>query len=388
MIRKFLFFIIAALFVVSVSAQITISKNDYYDVGVNIYRINHKMDIPINEVIGTPLQFSAYSPDDPIDTLVFSNPMSFNNGIFSDATVAYKMNLNGFNTIFFEKTTAVDSKILGIQTDDIQMIGRQNIKLDKDLLLTTFPISTSTTISDVATGSYKIKLSDFVNYIPEEYLGNQLIQGILFLYDTIGIFVDISISSDYSDFGSVNFSGESIINGDFDYLREFRTIELKLDAKLRSKMNGKYTSIGPIIGPILQQMGYDEISLPIVEKLNFYNYWTNGFNYPIAEIMLSEDLQYATNVSLRYKEKQDSSAVNDILLETIVFPNPAKNELQIIDEKLKIGDKIDIYDISGRLIKNSFMINNGSVKIDVSDLQQGMYFIKIKNKIVKFIKEN
>lgn len=58
----------------------------------------------------------------------------------------------------------------------------------------------------------------------------------------------------------------------------------------------------------------------------------------------------------------------------LLFPNPVSNELHISNvENLEI-DKIDIYDMTGRLIKN---FEGNTKTIDMSSLTSGNYFIKV-----------
>ena len=73
-------------------------------------------------------------------------------------------------------------------------------------------------------------------------------------------------------------------------------------------------------------------------------------------------------------------------IEFTLYPNPAHNQITISSENLKINS-IKILDITGRTIKR-LLVNNEQSIIDVSDLSNGIYFIKInQNQTVKFIKE-
>ncbi|MDR1544745.1 MAG: starch-binding protein [Prevotellaceae bacterium] len=61
-------------------------------------------------------------------------------------------------------------------------------------------------------------------------------------------------------------------------------------------------------------------------------------------------------------------------------------ELRIINYELKEGEKIEIYDITGKTIL-SFAILNSQFSINVSNLQSGIYFIKTGKYTGKFIKK-
>ena len=72
-----------------------------------------------------------------------------------------------------------------------------------------------------------------------------------------------------------------------------------------------------------------------------------------------------------------------------VFPNPAKNELRITNYELQENDVyIQIYSVVGQLLNNyQFSIVNSQLIIDISHLAAGMYYLKIDNRIAKFVKE-
>ncbi|KAA6302990.1 MAG: hypothetical protein EZS26_000885 [Candidatus Ordinivivax streblomastigis] len=86
------------------------------------------------------------------------------------------------------------------------------------------------------------------------------------------------------------------------------------------------------------------------------------------------------------------TAVKKIKPEGIrIYPNPAKNELRIVNYELRIRDKIFIYDLAGRIMSHIAIHNMQSGTIDVSALPRGMYLLKIEtesgNRVLKFIKK-
>ncbi len=70
-----------------------------------------------------------------------------------------------------------------------------------------------------------------------------------------------------------------------------------------------------------------------------------------------------------------------------IYPNPT-NEFVVLKSENKIN-KVEITDISGKLVKNIFDILKNQ-KINVSDLKKGTYFIttfsNFKNETIRFIK--
>jgi cyanophycinase-like exopeptidase len=72
--------------------------------------------------------------------------------------------------------------------------------------------------------------------------------------------------------------------------------------------------------------------------------------------------------------------IENISYKIKLYPNPS-NEFIIIDHNFLPDALIQLYDISGKLILTT-RLNT----IDVSALQKGIYFIKIENQTIKFIK--
>lgn len=80
------------------------------------------------------------------------------------------------------------------------------------------------------------------------------------------------------------------------------------------------------------------------------------------------------------KEISNPLDINDPVLESkiIIYPNPAKD---IINVKWNNSNKISItiYNTIGQKIKNIFLTNQNR-KIDISELEHGIYFLKISDK--------
>jgi predicted DNA-binding ArsR family transcriptional regulator len=69
-----------------------------------------------------------------------------------------------------------------------------------------------------------------------------------------------------------------------------------------------------------------------------------------------------------------------------IYPNPAKDKI-FIESEFIIGQKVEIYDISGRIVANK-EVNSNVTMMDIADLMQGVYVIKVSNAVVgKFVKE-
>jgi hypothetical protein len=68
-----------------------------------------------------------------------------------------------------------------------------------------------------------------------------------------------------------------------------------------------------------------------------------------------------------------------------IFPNPANNIIQI-KTNMNIETPIQIIDISGKLIYENILPNHKT--INISNLRNGIYFVKINHKTIKFVKQN
>ena len=74
--------------------------------------------------------------------------------------------------------------------------------------------------------------------------------------------------------------------------------------------------------------------------------------------------------------------INTISSELNIYPNPVENILTIEGQNIST---VEIMDINGRTVKT--INNNNSIKtIDVSSLNQGIYFIKTNNNVSKLVK--
>ncbi len=89
-----------------------------------------------------------------------------------------------------------------------------------------------------------------------------------------------------------------------------------------------------------------------------------------------------------WSEFKPSNTLKSERKKIIISPNPCLNKIEISCDRNQIIKKIQIFSISGKLIK--FQMNNLNQAIDLSDLQNGLYYINIETNngyyIKKFIK--
>lgn len=113
------------------------------------------------------------------------------------------------------------------------------------------------------------------------------------------------------------------------------------------------------------------VSNYINPKLDFYG---NQFSAPRSIGAIESHL---TNVKLNKTNK------------ILIFPNPAKDYLNFSlsdDFNLEDINNLEIYDIFGRKVYFEIVQHNNLIKINITYLKNGTYFIKIGNYIEKFIK--
>ena len=109
-----------------------------------------------------------------------------------------------------------------------------------------------------------------------------------------------------------------------------------------------------------------------------YNFYAIAYdNYGLVTYSDTNQitLELATNTSIVNNKKGFS-----------IFPNPANTYLQVKSENLK-GKNIEALDITGKVVKQVKSNKTQEIKLDISDLQNGVYFIKIGTQVQKFIKE-
>ena len=69
----------------------------------------------------------------------------------------------------------------------------------------------------------------------------------------------------------------------------------------------------------------------------------------------------------------------------IMYPNPATNKLTIHNDRFFIRN-IEIIDVSSKLVKE-LTVDNNQVSVDISNLEKGVYFVKIKTEKSKIVKK-
>lgn len=121
-----------------------------------------------------------------------------------------------------------------------------------------------------------------------------------------------------------------------------------------------------------------EISLPGLNKITFENSNMNliysNFTFEVLPIFSIQKILFSTATKVQSAFETSLS----------VYPNPATSYI-IIKNRTISKEPIKIFSTSGALV-NSFDAKELEQNIDVSNLPKGLYFIRVNNQILKFIK--
>lgn len=91
-----------------------------------------------------------------------------------------------------------------------------------------------------------------------------------------------------------------------------------------------------------------------------------------------------TSVSFVKKDVSGIETVTEVKNEPACFPNPVSHTLYI--SGLKDGESGLVVSMDGRTVKE-FEAGSTEVSLPVSDLPDGVYFVKTKNSVLRFLKK-
>ncbi|WP_299254359.1 beta-1,3-glucanase family protein [uncultured Aquimarina sp.] len=185
-------------------------------------------------------------------------------------------------------------------------------------------------------------------------------------------------SGDWMAFNNITFPTSG------NYLIEYRVASLVNDARFSTDLDAGTTVLG-------------EVSIP---NTGGWQNWTtvshtvniNAGTYPLGVYAVTDGWNInwikITRQAIQRFDDSDDIQKND--LKIIVYPNPVIEQLNIYGVSSKSG--VFIVDVSGKIInKIQTLKGNDVIKVDVSSLQSGTYFIKVYQnntwKISRFIKK-
>ena len=133
----------------------------------------------------------------------------------------------------------------------------------------------------------------------------------------------------------------------------------------------------------------DSIGLPSVSNTNsnISLYKNSDVKNPNTSFTISEWTSYPSNYATGLGTYLDVETPKTSEININIFPNPTSNILYVQGNGLRAVSKAQIFDFSGKLIKefeNPFAVDN---TLDVSYLKAGIYILRLDNKSINFIKK-
>jgi len=109
-------------------------------------------------------------------------------------------------------------------------------------------------------------------------------------------------------------------------------------------------------------------------------------NGNLLEVIATNDL--GQQDSTQWKAVENNVGIPTITnYELRIFPNPTNGQLRITNYELRENTVVEIFSIAGQVVQQSpVSVLSPETTIDISHLANGLYFLKIDNKVVKIIK--
>lgn len=129
----------------------------------------------------------------------------------------------------------------------------------------------------------------------------------------------------------------------------------------------------------------------IGQKDSTSQHWFNGV---IDDVRIYKRALSQSDIQALYNWTGINENLYNIESQIVLYPNPATNNLNISTKENRIIHKIEILDIAGKVIEvKSFKKPNENIKIGISNLSDGAYFLKVytgENMVEtsKFLKTN
>lgn len=379
--KKLLFSSLCLLSTIFAFSQISIVRSDVFQANDTIPEIYYGFEndedcIATQEVMPEDLVFGSQSafPLTMVEPAIYYQPSEFDtDSIFEEANCTY-LTKEGY--IMHLKITEEKVELIGMQTQmpmsDTDMI---NLKFDETVALYNFPCDMHDDNVAQGVAVEKRPLSDFQEMIGDYYTW------LAAMYDSVRFFVQVDVNSTFDEFGTIKFVGDSIKNGEYEYLREDLKMITFVDVQLRQKSNGNYVSAGTLPGVPME--------LPMIDTSFNHNYWTKDNKKPMLTIKYSID--YLSIHSMTFRYEYTSFVNTDIVANLSVYSNPANKYLNFSLENCE-DYELYIFSTDGRLINKSVLQSDNTL-IDISNYRSGVYLYQIlgKNNTLiaggKFVKE-
>ncbi|MDD2387777.1 MAG: T9SS type A sorting domain-containing protein [Bacteroidales bacterium] len=299
-------------------------------------------------------------------------------GNICDSIILQKLDTSG-NQIF-QKTINIGTMIstdcsLSILDDKLFISNSYWGELNLD------PPNTSNVFENNATGGIWGSVAALNNYLA--------------IYDTIGNLLLANSKPNYprlkyacvDSAGSLYFAGTMGSRTDFDLITNDSIIvnksanEISFIAKYSNDLNFYWSRA---ITGLIKYIGISHYAIGNIEKLDIAGEFDGNINlnlaYPDEMIFESEgvDLFDASYTNLNNNISQSDVRDNNYDDGINLYPNPGTGVLNIQSNSTDLY--IEVFDLSGELRYNDFLSKNTLKTIDLSDLNNGYYLVRLKSK--------
>lgn len=128
-----------------------------------------------------------------------------------------------------------------------------------------------------------------------------------------------------------------------------------------------------------------------IDTTRQYTWWANNIGYELAQMTV--DLKTDSATSFSYLGTLPSpGGIHEIADNSLynIYPNPAKDVINICSDLPLKNASIELYDVTGSLLYSS-VLNSVQSEISIANLANGMYYMKVRSdnkfEVKKFVKE-
>lgn len=112
----------------------------------------------------------------------------------------------------------------------------------------------------------------------------------------------------------------------------------------------------------------------------------NEFTMNTLPSSFDSDMPQANGTVYRLEPAEVAGLDNFSTSEVKLYPNPATSVLNIEGDNIEASE-YTIYNVVGKLVAKNTITDSDNVQINISNLESGLYFVKINNQYLKFIKQ-
>ncbi len=375
-------------------AQVTVTSSNYYGTGNTVrdtYVVANDLtdSVATTSIVNNPFVLdnslrSLFEAYNMIDTAFYDEPRT--EGEFTDETFSVADD-NGMRMHI--KVTDEKAVCLGISGALAQMGLNDDMELefDEPMEVIEFPAALNSEKNSTAHGSYLKHISEMQNTFNAIQGGSMIYGFVTAEYDSVSIDMQVTYNSTFDEAGTLTLSGDMMLQGVYEYLRENRQYTYITNMYLH-RIGGEFQNINECtltndlfamyfgtatinLGEALSTMM--GMNFPISSTTTTLNYWTANDNYPILEMITNANASGVKKLAVRYGENE--VCVESQIISANIYPNPTTDFLNI--EMEEMGEAtLRIYSVNGSLVKED-VLSGSHNSINVNALGNGNYFYTI-----------